>query len=79
LDLFTLPIPFAAPTSNLPLRRKLFTLAETEKRWRGMWRIQPKRPRRRWFPRNGLVAEKLVVVAGNLQIPVVSKLNAGRS
>jgi hypothetical protein len=79
LDLFTLPIPFAAPTSNLPLRRKLFTLAETERRWRGMWRIQPIRPKRKRFPRNEAVAGKLAVVAGNLLIPVVSKLNAERS
>jgi hypothetical protein len=79
LVLHILPIPFAAPTSNLPLRRKLFTLAGTKRRWRGMWMIQPIRPRRRRFPRNGLVAGKLAVAAGNLLIPVVSKLNAGRS
>jgi hypothetical protein len=79
LVLHTLHIPFAAPTSNLPLRRKLFTLAGTKRRWQGMWRILPIRPRRRRFPRNGPVAGKLAVVAGNLLIPVVSKLNAGRS
>jgi hypothetical protein len=79
LVLFTLPIPFAVPTSNLPLRKKLFILAETKRRWWGMLKIQLIRPRRRWFPRNGLVVEKLVVVAGNLLIPVVSKLNAGQS
>jgi hypothetical protein len=74
-----LHIPFAAPTRNLPLRKKLFTLAGTKRRWRGMWKIQPIRPRRRWFPRKGLVAGELAVVVGNLLIPVVSKLNAGRS
>jgi hypothetical protein len=58
LVLLTLPIPFAGPTSNLPLRRKLFTLAETKKRWRGRWRIQPIRPRRRRFSRNRAVAGK---------------------
>jgi hypothetical protein len=79
LVLHTLHIPFAAPTSNLLLRRKLFTLAGTKRRWRGMWRIQPIRPRRRRFPKNGSVAGKLAVVAGNLLIPVVLKLNGGRS
>jgi hypothetical protein len=79
LVLHTLHIPFATPTPNLPLRRKLFTLAGTKRRWRGMWRIQPIRPRLRWFPRNGPVAGKLAVVAGNLLIPIISKLNAGRS
>jgi hypothetical protein len=78
LVLLTLPIPFTVPTSNLPLRKKLFTLAETKRRWQGMWMIRPIRPMRRWFPRNGLVVEKLVAVAGNLLIPVVSKLNVGR-
>jgi hypothetical protein len=34
---------------------------------------------RRWLPRSGLVAGKLAVVAGNLLIPVVLKLNAGRA
>jgi hypothetical protein len=44
-----------------------------------MWKIQPIRLRRRRFPRRRLAAGELVVVAGNLLIPVVSKLNAGRS
>jgi hypothetical protein len=57
----------------------LFTLAETKRRWRGMWRIQPIRPRRRRFPRNGPVAGKLAVVAGNLLIPAVLRLNTERS
>jgi hypothetical protein len=79
LVLFTLPIPYAAPTSNLPLRKKLFILAEIKRRWRGMLMTQPIRPRGRWFPRNGLVVERLVAVPGNLLIPVVLKLNAERS
>jgi hypothetical protein len=36
LVLRTLLIPFAAPTRSLPLRRKLFTPAETKRRWRGI-------------------------------------------
>jgi hypothetical protein len=44
-----------------------------------MLKIQPIRPRKRRFPRKRLVAGELVVVAGNLLIPVVSKLNAERS
>jgi hypothetical protein len=53
LVLHTLPIPFAAPTPNLPLRRKLFTLVGTKRRWRGMLRIQPIQPRRRRFQETG--------------------------
>jgi hypothetical protein len=33
----------------------------------------------RWRPRNGVVVQNLVVVAGKLLIPAVSKLNTGRS
>jgi hypothetical protein len=74
-----LHIPSAALTRNPPLKRKLFTLARIRKRWWEMWKIQPIRPRRRRFPGKRLVAGELAVVAGNLLIPVVSKLNAGRS
>jgi hypothetical protein len=74
-----LHIPFAAPTRNPPLRRKLFTLVGTRRRWREMWKIQPIRLRRRRFPRKGAVAGELVVVVGNLLTPVVLKLNAERS
>jgi hypothetical protein len=38
--------------------------------------IQPAQARRKWLPRSGVVAENLVVVAGDLPIPAISKLNA---
>jgi hypothetical protein len=41
--------------------------------------IQPVWARQKWLPRNKVVVENLVVVAGNLSIPAVSKLNAMRS
>jgi hypothetical protein len=44
-----------------------------------MWMIQPAQARQKWLPRSGVVAENLMVVAGDLVIPAVSKLNAGRS
>jgi hypothetical protein len=44
-----------------------------------MWMIQPARAMRKWLPRSGVVAENLVVVAGDLLIPAVSNLNTGRS
>jgi hypothetical protein len=60
------------------IRRKS-TPAGTRRRWRQMWRSQPVQARRKWLPRNEVVAENLMVVAGNLSIPAVSKLNAVRS
>jgi hypothetical protein len=44
-----------------------------------MWRIQPIRARQKWLPRSEVVAENLSVVAKNLLIPAVSKLNAVQS
>jgi hypothetical protein len=60
------------------IRRKS-TPAGTRRRWQRMWRIQPVRARQKWLPRNRVVAENLMVVAGNLSIPAVLKLNAMRS
>jgi hypothetical protein len=61
------------------MKRRKSIPVETRRKWRQMWRIQPVRARRKWLPRSKVVAENLVVVAGNLSIPAVSKLNAGRS
>jgi hypothetical protein len=60
------------------IRRKS-TPAGTRRRRRQMWRIQHIWARRKWLPRNEEVAENLVVVAGNLSISAISKLNAVRS
>jgi hypothetical protein len=61
------------------MTRKKYIPAGTRKRRRHMWRTQPIRARRKWLPRNMVVAENLMVVAGNLSIPAVSKLNAVQS
>jgi hypothetical protein len=62
----------------LMIRRKS-TLAGTRRKRRQMWRIHPVWARRQCLPRNEVVAENLVVVAGNLSIPAVLKVNAMRS
>jgi hypothetical protein len=53
--------------------------SENKEEMAGTQMTQPARLRRRWSPRSGAVARNLVVVVGNLLIPAVSKLNAGRS
>jgi hypothetical protein len=57
------------------MKRRKSIPAETRRKRRQMWRIQPVRARRKWLPRSEVVAENLVVVAGDLSIPAVSKLN----
>jgi hypothetical protein len=60
------------------IRKKSTPVGTRWKRWQ-MWRIHPIWARQKWLPRNEVVAENLVVVAGNLSIPIVSKLNTVRS
>jgi hypothetical protein len=60
------------------IRRKS-TPAGTRRRQQLMWRIQPVRARQKCLPRSEAVAENLVVVAKDLLIPAVSKLNIVRS
>jgi hypothetical protein len=59
-------------------RRKSTPVGTRRRRWQ-MWRIRPVQARQKWLPRNKVVAENLVVVAENLSIPAVLKLNAVRS
>jgi hypothetical protein len=61
------------------MKRRKSIPAETRRRQRQMWMIHPARARRKWLPRSEVVAENLMVVAGDLSIPTVSKLNAGWS
>jgi hypothetical protein len=61
------------------MKRRKSIPAETRRRWRQMWRTQPVQARQKWLPRSEVVAGNLVVVAGDLSIPAVSKLNVGRS
>jgi hypothetical protein len=58
------------------MKRKKSIPAETRRKRRQMWRIWPVWARQKWLPGSEVVAENLMVVAGNLSIPAVSKLNA---
>jgi hypothetical protein len=61
------------------MARKKSTPVGTRRKRRQILRIQPVRAREKWLPRNRVVAENLAVVAEDLSIPAVSKLNAVRS